>query len=180
MVIAGSGMFRGSALTAALAGLLPLAAPPAALAAPVGPDRNAVANVLVHRPATVRKLQDLSFAYLAVTAAGTATIEPNTEAMTTTGGVLHVSGLPFAALFEGVAPSRGVVIVRIPTDPIVVTRAGGTETMTVSDWTISGNARRTVAAQEPFDFKIGGTLYVNAGQAEGLYTGTFDVEIQYP
>lgn len=173
-------MLRGSAFLAVFAGLVSLAWPSASSAAPVGPDANAKARVLLHRPATVRKLQDLHFAYLAVTAAGTATIEPNTEVMTTSGGVLHISGLPFAALFEGVAPSRGVVIVRIPRDPITITRVGGTETMTVSDWTISGNARRTVAAQEPFDFKIGGTLYVNAGQAEGLYTGTFDVQIQYP
>ena len=134
-----------------------------------------------HRlPAPVRRLQDLNFGYLSVNGAGTAVIDPNTDAMTTTGGVTHLSGTPYAALFEGISPVRGVVIIRIPRDPITLTRVGGTETMTVSNWTVSGNGRRTVAAQEPFDFKIGGTLSVNANQAEGAYHGTFTVDIQYP
>jgi hypothetical protein len=73
------------------------------------------------------------------------------------------------------------VIVRIPKNPITLTRVGGTETMTVSSWTISGGGNsRNVAAQEAFSFAIGGTLTVNANQAEGAYQGTFDVEVQYP
>jgi hypothetical protein len=173
-------MFRADHLLPILAGLLSLGTAARADAAPVTPDKNATASVSIHFPATIRKLQDLHFAYLSVTAAGTATVDPNTDLMTTTGGVLHISGLPYAALFEGVAPSGGVVIIRIPRDPIVVTRMGGTETMVVSNWTVSGNGRRTVASQQPFNFKVGGTLHVNAGQAEGVYTGTFTVDIQYP
>lgn len=173
-------MFRYNLLLPILAGLLTLGATAPADAAPVAPDKDATASVSIHFPATLRKLEDLHFAYLAVTAAGTATVDPNTDLMTTTGGVLHLSGLPYSALFEGVAPSGGVVIIRIPRDPITVTRVGGTETMIVSDWTVSGNGRRTVVSQEPFTFQVGGTLYVNAGQAEGLYTGTFTVDIQYP
>jgi hypothetical protein len=158
--------------------LLPLGA--AADAAPVQATRNATATVYIPSPAQVRKLQDLNFALLAVTGAGTAVIDPNSDTMSTTGGVLHAGWTPYAALFQGVAPVKGVVIIRIPKNPITVTRVGGTETMTVDTWTISGNAKRTVAAQEPFDFKVGGTLRVNAGQAEGVYLGTFNVDIQYP
>jgi hypothetical protein len=158
--------------------LLPLGA--AADAAPVQATRNATATVYIPSPAQVRKLQDLNFALLAVTGAGTAVIDPNSDTMSTTGGVLHAGWTPYAALFQGVAPVKGVVIIRIPKNPITVTRVGGTETMTVDTWTISGNAKRTVAAQEPFDFKVGGTLRVNAGQAEGAYLGTFNVDIQYP
>ena len=158
--------------------LLPLGA--AADAAPVQATQNATATVYIPPPAQVRKLQDLNFALLVVTGAGTAVIDPNSDTMSTTGGVLHAGWTPYAALFEGVAPVKGVVIIRIPRDPITVTRVGGTETMTVDTWTISGNARRTVAAQEPFDFKVGGTLHVDANQAEGVYVGTFDVDVQYP
>jgi hypothetical protein len=168
------------AFSAGLVGLLLLCAPAAATAAPVGPAKNATATVGIMAPATIKKLQDLNFAYLSVTAAGTATVDPNTDAMTTSGGAVHAGGTPYAALFEAVSPIRGVVIVRLPTEPIIVTRIGGTETMTVSDWTISGKSRRTVAAQEPFEFKVGGTLYVNANQVEGHYVGTFTVDIQYP
>ena len=102
------------------------------------------------------------------------------EAMTTTGGVLHAGGVPQAAEFEAVSPVRTVIVIRIPRDPITLTRIGGTETMTVSNWTMSGNARRTVAAFEAVPFKVGGRLNVNAGQVEGTYVGTFDVEVQYP
>lgn len=173
-------MYRAGRLLAPFAGALALGAAAHAAAAPVAPDKEATASVAIQFPATIRKLEDLHFAYLTETGAGTATIDPNTDALTTTGGVLYISGLPYAALFEGVAPSGGVVIIRLPRDPIVVTRMGGTETMVVSDWTVSGNGRRTVVSQEPFNFKVGGTLYVNAGQAEGVYTGTFTVDIQYP
>ena len=166
------------ALIAAIAGLLPLGA--AAEAAPVSPNQNATGTIQIIQPTQVRKLQDLNFALLSVTTAGTAIIDPNTDTMTTTGGVLHAGWTPYAALFEGIAPVKGVVIIRIPRDPILVTRVGGTETMTVTDWTVSGNAKRTVAAQEPFDFKVGGTLLVNANQVEGTYLGTFAVEVQYP
>jgi hypothetical protein len=158
--------------------LLPLGA--AADAAPVQATRNATATVYIPSPAQVRKLQDLNFALLAVTGAGTAVIDPNSDTMSTTGGVLHAGWTPYAALFQGVAPVKGVVIIRIPKNPITVTRVGGTETMTVDTWTISGQAKRTVAAQEPFDFKVGGTLHVGANQVEGIYTGTFNVDIQYP
>ena len=173
-------MSRLSAFAMALLALFCLSAPAAAVAAPVGAAQDASATARLLWPASVRRLQDLNFAYLSVTTAGTAVIDPSTDTMTTTGGVLHIGGTPYAALFEGVAPSKGVVIVRLPRNPITLTRVGGTETMTVSNWTISPDAKRTVASQEPFDFKVGGTLNVNANQAEGAYIGTFTVEIQYP
>ena len=131
------------------------------------------------RPVTYRNLRELNFAYLAVTTAGTAVIDPDTDAMTTTGGVVHVGGTPYAAFFEAVSPSRAVVLIRVPRDPATLTRVGGTQTMTVSNWTVSGSARRTVASQEAIEFSIGGTLNVNANQMEGTYVGTFTVDVQY-
>ena len=163
-----------------LLGLAALLAPALAHAAPVAPNRNATATVFIPPPASVRKLEDLNFASLIVTGAGTAIVDPNTDGMTTTGGVVYATGLHYAALFEAVSPVKSVVIIRIPRNPITVTRVGGTQTMTVSNWTISGDSRRTVAAHEAFTFKVGGTLTVNANQVEGLYVGNFDVEVQYP
>lgn len=170
----GNSIFRW--LLAALA----LAAPTLARAAPVTPARQAKATVTINRPVEVRKLQDLNFATLAVWSAGTAIMNPNTDTMTTTGGVTYLSGLAYAAMFEAVSPVKNVVHIRIPNKPITMTRSGGTETMTVSAWTLSGSANRNVVAKETFSFKVGGTLTVNANQAEGLYTGVFDVEVQFP
>jgi hypothetical protein len=163
-----------------LLGLAALFASAPARAAPVAPARNATSTVVITPPAAVRKMEDLNFASLTVTTAGTAIIDPNTDGITTTGGVLYVAGLHYAAQFEAVSPIKSVVIIRIPRDPITVTRVGGTETMTVSNWTLNGSSRRNVAAHETIEFKVGGTLFVNANQAEGLYLGTFDVQVQYP
>src|SRR5215207_9940939 len=99
---------------AAILALLPLGA--AALAAPVSPAQNATGTIQIIQPTQIRKLQDLNFALLSVTTAGTAIIDPNTDTMTTTGGVLHAGWAPYAALFEGIAPVKGVVIIRIPRD----------------------------------------------------------------
>lgn len=164
----------------AIAGLLSITAAGPAFAAPVRPDKQARATVTILPPIAVRKIEDLNFGTLSVWSGGTAIVDPNTDTMTTTGGVVHSAGLAYAALFEAVSPRKGVVIIRIPNKPISVTRVGGTETMTVSNWTMSGASSRTAVAQEPFTFKVGGTLFVNNNQAEGLYTGTFTVDIQYP
>lgn len=151
------------------------------MAAPVGPNRNAKASVEIANPSTLQKLEDLNFASLGVVGAGgTAIVNPNTNALTTTGGVVHVAGASYAAKFRGIAPKKTVVIIRIPKDPITITRVGGTETMTVSNWTLSGSDKRNVPAKEAFDFQVGGTLTVNAGQVEGTYIGTFNVQVQYP
>ena len=173
-------MFLGRHLTLLSAGLLSIATAAPAPAAPKAASPPARASADIRQAAQVRLLNDLNFGYLSVTTAGTAVINPNTDTLATTGGVVSIGGNPYSALFEGVAPVKGVVIVRIPRNPITLTRVGGTETMTVSNWTINGSNNRNVNSKEPFDFKIGGTLFVNASQVEGLYVGTFTVDVQYP
>ena len=159
---------------------LMLVAPATAQAAPVAPVKRATATVTIAVPASVRKLNDLYFAFLTVTAAGTAVVNPNTDAMTTTGGVIYAGDVPYAALFEAVSPVKNVVIIRIPKVASIVTRVGGTETMTVDTWTLSGSSNRNIVVKQPFSFKVGGTLHVNANQVPGLYVGTFAVDIQFP
>ncbi|NUT01663.1 MAG: DUF4402 domain-containing protein [Sphingomonas sp.] len=173
-------MGLGRLFTLLWAGLLSVAAAAPAIAAPVAAAVPARARTEIKKPAAVRLLNDLNFGYLGVTTAGTAVMNPNTDVLTTTGGVVAMGGNPYSALFESVAPVKGVVIVRIPKNPITITRVGGTETMTVSNWTIDGSSNRTVNAKEPFSFKVGGTLFVNANQVEGFYIGTFTVDVQYP
>jgi hypothetical protein len=167
-------------LTPLVAGLLSIVAAAPAAAAPKAATPPATARADVRHAVQTRTLQDLNFAALTVTSAGTAIVDPNTDALTTTGGVVRAGGSAYAALFEGVSPVKGVVIIRVPNKPITLTRVGGTETMTVANWTLSGNSNRTVVAQQPFNFKVGGTLMVGASQAEGAYVGSFTVDIQYP
>ena len=170
-----------STLRGLVTGLAVLLAPVSAHAAPVNPDKQARGTARIINGIFIRKLQDLNFGTIGLITggAGTATVNPNNDAITTTGGIMSMSGPIYSALFEAVSPSKSVVHIRVPKASTVVTRVGGTETMTVDNFTISGSANRNVVAKEPFSFSVGGTLRVKANQAEGLYVGTFDVDLQY-
>jgi hypothetical protein len=170
------------ALRHPLAAALPLAllAPAAALAAPVAPATQPPAQAALMRPLTLTRIADMDFGNLGVTANGTAVINPVTDTLTTTGGVVRLGGTPHAAIFRGVAQGNAVVIIRVPNGGINLTRVGGTETILLNAFTLDGQSKRTLAQAGIFDFKVGATLRPTAGQADGLYTGTFDVTIQYP
>ena len=164
--------------------LLPLAlallAPAAAIAAPVSPPANPAARASLLKPLTLTKLSDMDFGNLGITANGTAVINPVTDTMTTTGGVLRLGGTPRAATFRGVAQGGAVVIIRIPNGGVSLTRVGGTQTILLNNFTLDGQSKRSMAQAGIFDFKIGATLRPTAGQVEGVYAGTFEVTIQYP
>jgi hypothetical protein len=171
-----------SAVRLALAAALPLAllAPAAGHAAPVAPAIPPAGQAQLLRSLTLTKLQDMDFGDIGVVSAGTAVIDPVTDTMTTTGGVIRIGGTPHAAQFRGVASGNSVVNIRVPTKSVNLTRVGGTETILLNDFTLDGQSKRAMAQAGVFTFKVGGTLRPSAGQVDGLYTGTFDVTIQYP
>src|SRR3982751_341664 len=167
--------FIPSAILAILA-LAPAAAPASA----VTPSPQAPGTALILPPVDVIKLKDMDFGDLWPTAAGTAVLEPNADTLSTTGGVTRVGGTPHSAEFAGSAQSSAVVNIKLPNQPSTLTRVGGTQTMTVSNFTLQGQNKRTIAAQTAFTFRVGGTLNVAANQVEGTYVGTFTVTVQYP
>lgn len=161
-----------------------LASLAAALVAPAPAHAAAAATTQAHatvlHPLSLVLKGDLDFGSIAVAGAGTVVIEPNANAMTVSGGVVPLGGAPTAATFVGAAGSASVVIIRIPKQPILITRAGGTETLTVRNFTLQGQDKRTLARQESFEFRVGATLQVPANQIDGTYVGTFDVTVHYP
>jgi hypothetical protein len=165
-----------------LAAALPLAllAPRAGLAAPIAPATPPGGQAELLKSLTLTKLADMEFGDLAVAGAGTAVINPLSDTMTTSGGVLPIGGTPHAAQFRGVASGNSVVNIRIPNGGVNLTRVGGTETILLNAFTLDGQSKRSMAQAGVFTFKVGGTLRPAAGQVDGLYTGTFDVTIQYP
>lgn len=144
------------------------------------PLQPATAQAVVLHPLTLTKLQDMDFGNLVTTAVGTAVLDPNTGALSATGGVSSVGGAPHCAQFTGVAGSASVVNIKVPNGSVTLTRVGGTETMAVSNFTVQGQSKRTLAKAVSFTFRVGGTLGVATGQVEGLYVGQFDVTVQYP
>ena len=138
--------FRSSALIISAA----LLAPSPAAAGPVSPAGNATSNARVIHPVTVLKLADLDFGGISAASAGTVVIDPNTNAVTYTGGVFAAGGSAHPANFMGSALKKTVVNIRVPNQPTTLTRQGGTETLTVSTWTLQGQNKRDLAAQTTF------------------------------
>lgn len=151
-------------------------------AAPKAAPTPAQATGTLLFPLEIVKNRDLDFGNIATTGtAGTVVINPETDTISATGGALLVGGgTPHAAQFTGAAKGNNVVIIRIPKQPVTLTRVGGTQTMIANNFTLQGLDKRSVAARVAFDFRVGATLNVGANQAEGTYVGTFDVSIQYP
>jgi hypothetical protein len=164
----------------ALAASLPIVIAGTAQAAPVAATADAAGHATLVGSLGVLKRADLDFGELAVAGVGTAVIDPASGSLTTTGGVTRIDTSAHAATFTGTGSRNSVVLIRLPKNPIMLTRVGGTETMTVSNWTLDGKANRKIPPSQAFDFSVGGTLNVAAGQADGTYVGSFTVTIQYP
>src|SRR6185369_10360460 len=162
-------MCRRSVLSS-VAAVLPLLVPAAAhCATPLTP---ATANATIILPLTVTKLDDMDFGSLAPTTAGTAVLNPDTDTLSVTGGVTQVGGS---------AEHNAVVNIKLPKQPVTLTRTGGAETMTATNFTLqSGYTKKALAQMDSFTFRVGATLNVAANQVEGTYVGTFDVTVQYP
>ena len=164
----------------ALLSLLILMLPSAAVAAPVRASPKARGQVTLVKPLTLQRVNDMDFAWLGVTTGGTATIDPVTGVLTTSGGLLPIGGTPSPARYAGAATKSTVVNIRVPKQPVLITRVGGTETLSVSNFTLDGQDKRTLAQSGSFTFAVGAQIDVPAGTVDGLYTGEIDVTIQYP
>ena len=160
--------------------LLALLLSAGAAAAPVPATSNASGKASLLRPLTIIKQADLDFGALVVTGAGTAVVDPLSGALSTTGLVTPVGPAAHPAVFTTTGSRTSNVHIRIPQNPITLTRVGGTQTMTVSAWTLDGPQNRKFPLNAAFNFAVGATLTVAAGQADGTYLGTFDVTVQYP
>ena len=172
-------MFRLPFFPAVLA-LFVLALPGPARAAPVQAAQNAEGQVVVLRPLTLVKLADMDFAWLGVTTGGTATIDPISGNLTLTGGLVRLGGTSSPAVYAGAASKRTVVNIRVPKQPVLIRRVGGTETLSVSNFTLDGQDKRALANQQSFHFAVGARITVPANAVEGLYEGEIDITVHYP
>ena len=164
----------------ALASLIALSLPPAAGAVPVQSAPKARAELAIVRPLSLVRIADMDFSTLGVTTGGTATINPVSGTMTVSGGLVQLTGMPSPARYAGAALKKSVVNIKIPKQPVLIRRVGGTETLTVSNFTLDGQDKRALAQQELFTFAVGAQITVPAGAVEGIYVGDLDVTVQYP
>lgn len=151
-----------------------------AMAAPMAPPTKPSGVATLMKPLTLAKVRDMNFGNVGTVGAGTMTINPVTGGVTVTGGVSSLGGTVQTARFAGNTPSSAVVNIKVPNNNVTLTRVGGTETLIATNFTLDGQAKRSLASAGVFQFDVGATINVAAGQVEGLYTGTYTVTIQYP
>lgn len=140
---------------------------------------------------TVTRLRDLDFGQIGGTAGGTVVMTPTTSPTCTPSGALIHVGACQPAEFGGRGQSGRIVRIKRPAgDQIVLTGPGADMLITPLSLdgspglTYVGNGKgftryRITSANGLFTFRLAGTLNVGANQTPGVYTGTFEVRLDY-
>jgi Domain of unknown function (DUF4402) len=150
------------------------------VAAPVAAPQPATSRAVLLVPLTLTKIDDLSFGTIVPSAlSGAVSINATTGSRTTIGGVTGVSSDPGNRAYFGTAGSPSQQVILSLTQPVELTNTAG-DTIPVLALTLDGANVRTInPATRNFFFGIGGIIFVNADQPEGLYQATFDVTATY-
>ena len=147
------------------------------------------ARAVLVTPLSFIKDTDLDFGEI-VPGATNGFVTMNTAGvMTTTGGIIARTGTSQPATFRGFGTFNQTVLINIDQNSYLLTRQGGTETMTLDQVNIGSNPpilittnpRRFRIANPGgfFAFTIVGRLAVAADQAPGVYEGEFTVTLEY-
>jgi hypothetical protein len=160
-------------------GLAAFAAAPASAQTTGTTGPKATASVNVMKPLQLTALRDLQFGTVLVGSfAGSqdVTISPSGRTCGLGAG-LTCSGVFSTAQFRLTGSNNNVALISSPTPTVTLSNgAGATMTLTLSfpaSLTIdnSGNPGRL--------FEVGGTLAFTSTMADGLYTGTIDIQVAY-
>lgn len=120
----------------------------------------------------------LDFGLIAPNTGGSVTVNADSS-VSQTGGVIS-TGTRAPAGFTVTGTNGASVVVTLPAAPVDLTRSGGTETMSLGGFnTNPGGAFQLSATTGQANFTVGGTLTVGANQVAGVYSGTFDVSVEY-
>ena len=132
------------------------------------------ATVSILKAVTVSKTSDLNFGKVAAgSAAGTVGIA--IDGTRTCGASLTCLGTGAAGAFDVVGTAGETVSVSLDSTSVVLTDSTQ-DTMTV---TLASSAKQLTLAAGKASFKVGGTLAVAAQQPAGVYTGLFQVSVNY-
>ncbi|MFN2099021.1 DUF4402 domain-containing protein [Altererythrobacter sp. MF3-039] len=179
------GCLRRIAAALALAGAVATPIAPAAAA----DNTDASGRAVVTLPSTLVNLESLDFGPIVTQGTGGAvTIDPNTNGISSVGDVTIVGTTAHRATFRAQAPI-GTVMVMSGDPSVILTRNGGTETMTANlvydsgtgliDTLVFGLPIGLQATASDQFFHVGGTLIVSGTQAPGDYEGTFTLSLAY-
>lgn len=160
-------------MTAALAAALLHVAPASA------ETITAKVNAKVVKPLVVKRVQDLDLATVLISS-GTwsgATVSLSRGGTLTCAAELTCSGVTQVAIYNVSGSKQMTVQVTAP-DVTLVNQADSTKTLTMivdSPGTVS----LTNSGAKGVDFPLGGSIELDSTTAEGTYTGTFNVTVDY-
>ena len=174
-------MIRLTALAASVAALT-LATP--AAAAPTGPatgSRNATATARIVKPLTLTWIQDMNFGTILQSGAGTwagAVVKVNTNGtLTCTNTNVVCSGTVSTARYNVTGTNNQQVNITAPNFSLTNANDGTTLALTVDKglgYVVLPNSGNT-----GINFDLGGSITVDSSTTGGVYTGTFDVTVDY-
>jgi hypothetical protein len=167
--------FFRSALAASAAIATFAGAAPAFAAATATAD--AKAEILSTLTLAVRAGSSLDFGQIAVNGAGTATVDPSTGNRSCT-ALLVCVGASSPVTFDVAGTPGAAIAVTLPASAATLTGANTGQTMSLNGFTRYFPAGNTLVAGGT-SFLVGGTLTVGATQAADLYSGTFNVSVEY-
>jgi hypothetical protein len=166
--------------TVAAVAALALTATPA-LAAPVGPTQNATATVKIVKPLTLTFLQNLDFGTVLLSGAGVwggAVVSVSQAGALTCANVnVTCSGAVQQAKYNVRGTNNQLVSIFAPN--VTLTNANNplqTLVMTVSN---PGTVMLTSSGAPGVDFGLGGSITVASTTGDGVYSGTFNVTVDY-
>lgn len=165
--------------TAAIAALALTATP--AFAAPVGPNQNATATAKIVRPLVLTWVQDLDLGTVLLSGAGAwsgAVVGVSQGGVLSCGNVnVTCSGAVQAARYNVRGTNNQLVTISAPN--VTLTNANNplqTLLLTVSS---PGSVMLTNSGAPGNDFNLGGSISVASTTGDGVYSGTFNVTVDY-
>jgi hypothetical protein len=137
---------------------------------------NASANVLAPL-AIATGTNSMDFGDVAGDASVDTTVVLTTAGATSSPDGAAVGGSPTAGDFDVTGAGTLAYDITLPADG-VVTLTGSGAPMSVDSFTDSAGGTSSLTAGTD-SFTVGATLTINSGQTAGLYTGTYDVTVNY-
>jgi len=139
---------------------------------------SADASARIVAPLEISKVADLKFGNIAAGPEAGTVVMSDADVRSATGGVILIAAgnVSNAAKFDIVGYPDASFTISLPAS---ITLASDKNEMEVDNFVSSLGASSNLDGSGEAELKVGATLNVDANQAVGLYTGSFDVTIAY-
>jgi hypothetical protein len=131
------------------------------------------ATAEIRQTVAVSQTAPLNFGIINTTSAETITIAPDSSISTLNG--TSISGTPAAAAFSASGEPNNAVTISFTNGSI----AGAGTPIPINNFAHNAGGSPTFAGDGTLSFAVGADLVINDGQAPGIYTGTYEVAVNY-